>query len=121
MLVGAAFAEWLRSPELVEVVTRPEATGPWGDLAIDSRISSPLALRADAVSEGVRQLGFLGYAMAVETIEVAGWQSGAVGLSRRVRAPVAEYADGPTVFVIAADEREGGTTLLTVLRKVIPK
>lgn len=119
MLVGAAFAEWLRSPELVEVAVRPEVTGPWGALAADSRVSSPLALRADAASEGVRQLGFLGYAMAVETIEVTGWHSAAVGLCRRINAPVAEYVGGPAVFVVAADERETGTTLLTVLRKVV--
>ncbi len=120
MLVGAAFAEWLRSPELVELATRPEVIGPWGALAADSRVSSPFALRADAAAEGVRQLAFLGDALAVETIEVTGYHSGVVGLARRIKAPVAEYEGGAAVFVVAAEERETGTTLLTVLRKVIP-
>lgn len=119
-VVASTLAEWLRSPELVELVEDLGILAAWGDLATDSQISSPLALRADAAAEATRELAFLGLPLAVETIEVAGAQAALVGEARRISADVPEYAAAQPVFVIAADEREGGVTLLTVLRRVEP-
>lgn len=117
-LVASTLAEWLRSAELVEQVDDGAILAAWGDLATDSRASSPLALRADAATEASRQLQFLDSPLAVETIEVAGRHSQLVGQSRRIDGDIADYAAAPSVFVIGAEERDGGTTLLTVLRKV---
>lgn len=119
-IVASTLAEWLRSPELVELVENSGILAAWGDLAADSEGSSPLALRADAAAEAARQLAFLGLPLAEEAIEVIGEQSALVGEALRISAGVPEYASAPQVFVIAADEREGGVTLLTVLRKVEP-
>ena len=80
--------------------------------------SSPLALRSDAAAEGARQLAFFGQALAVETLELAGRHAGLVGRSRRIETDAPGYSGTPAVFVIGAQERGNGTTLLTVLRKV---
>lgn len=117
-VVPSSFAEWLRSPELVEIAASSAVKAAWGELAYDGGGSSPFALRADAAGEGTRQLAFYGAPLAVETVELTGRHAALVGTSRRIRGDVEEYAAGPAVFVIGADEREGGTTLLTVLRKV---
>ncbi|MCB2085050.1 MAG: hypothetical protein H6919_11155 [Sphingomonadaceae bacterium] len=118
VLVSSSLAEWLRAPELVELVEDAAVLAAWTDLAADSATSSPLALRADALAEAQRQIDFLGLPISVEMIEVAGRQSQLVGEARRIEADVAEYAAPQSVFVIGADERDGGVTLLTVLRKV---
>lgn len=118
-VVDSALAEWLRSSELVELIESAPILATWADLATDSVTTSPLALRADAVSEAARQLAFLGHPLAVETIEVVGEWSGVVGEALRIEADVPEYAQPASVFVVGADERDGGVTLLTVLRKVV--
>jgi hypothetical protein len=119
-VVSSTLAEWLRSAELVELVESAPILAAWGDLATDSEASSPLALRADAAAEAARQLAFLGLPLAVETVDVVGERSALVGEAVRIEADVPEYAVAVPVFVIGADEREGGVTTLTVLRKVEP-
>lgn len=118
MAVAATLAEWLRSSELVEVVEDEGTLAAWRSLAADSPLSSPLALRSAAKAEGQSQMAFLGHSLAVETIEIDGRRAMLVGHSRRIRADVEGYANAPSVFVIGADERSGGTTLLTVLRRL---
>ena len=118
MPVPATLAEWLRSPELVDVVESAAVLAAWDDLAADSPVSSPLALRDDATEEGARQIAFLGFPLAAEALELPGRHANLVGLSRRIQAEEEGYRDAPSVFVIGAEERPGGTTLLTVLRRV---
>ena len=117
-LIPSTLAEWLKATELVETAQSASIVDLWGDLGIDSASSSPLALRADATIEANRQLAFLGAAIAIETIEVAGRQAQLVGQSRRIEAVAPGYSQSPAVFVVGAEEREGGVTLLTVLRRI---
>ena len=117
-LVPANLAEWLRSENLVETATAAGVAAAWGDLAIDSELQSPFAEQADAAAEAARQLTFLGVALAVEKLLVRGWHANLIGQSRRVAANADGYAGTPPVFIIGADEQEGGVTVLTVLRKV---
>lgn len=118
MAVPVTLAEWLRSPELVEISENGGIASAWGDLAANSSITSPLAVRSAAADEGARQIGFLGHPLAIETVEIVGRHAKLVGRSRRIQADVSGYASAPSVFIIGADERSGGTTSLTVIRRV---
>ncbi|MCP9222736.1 hypothetical protein MKP08_08260 [Erythrobacter sp. LQ02-29] len=116
--VPATRSEWLRSNELVEIATNAVIAARWGDLASVGAVSSPLALRADARAEALRQLAFFDSPLAVETIEVPGRHAHRIGTALPLFADEEGYREGPLVFVIGAEEREGGVTLFTVLRKI---
>lgn len=117
-IVPGTLSEWLKSVGLVEVASHADTIALWAELAIESDAASPLALRADAAAEGARQLEFLRYSLALETLLVTGYQSNLVGQSRRIECEEAGYEATPAVFVIGAEERPGGITILSVLRRL---
>lgn len=118
-LVDADFAEWLRSEALMARAVDAPTDAKWGALAIDTRISSALALKVDADAEAVRQLAFLTGPPVVETLRVEGKQIGLLGRVVTLRTATGDYAGGVQVFVLGADESEqGGGTRLTVLRRL---
>jgi hypothetical protein len=118
-LVDPDFAEWLAREDLGAIASDPAAEAKWGALAIDTTISSALALRPDAVAEAARQLAFRPGPMAIETLRVPGLQVGAIGKVVRLTADKGGYAAGVDVFVLGADEIDGtGGTKVTVLRRL---
>lgn len=118
-LVDPDFAEWLGRAELTARAADGAADAKWGTLALDARISSALAFKADADAEAARQRAFLAGPLAVETLRVGGQQIALIGEVVTLRASGGGYAAGVDVFVLGADETEtGGGTLLTVLRRL---
>lgn len=115
-LVPTTVAEWLTGRAIFAQSEDAALRGSWGDVAVESEVVSPVAAAADAVSEADRQLAFLGQPLAEETIELEGQWISLLGTARRIVCDRAGYALGPVVFVIGAEEQEGGTTRLTVLR-----
>lgn len=118
-LVDPDFAEWLGSEEISAVASDAASEAKWGALAIDTTISSAIALKADAVAEAARQLAFRPGPLVVETLRVPGLQVGMVGKVVTLTADKGGYAAGVDVFVLGADEIDGmGGTKVTVLRRL---
>ena len=118
-LVDPDFATWLASEELEAIAADAPAEAKWGSLALDTRISSALAFKADATAEAGRQRTFLAGPLAIETLRVPGLHIGLVGEVVTLTADKGGYAAGVDVFVLGADETEGGgATRLTVLRRL---
>lgn len=115
-LVPTTVAEWLTGRAIFAQSEDAALRASWGDVAVESEVVSPMAAAADAVGEADRQLAFLGQPLAEETIELEGQWISLLGTARRIACDRAGYALGPVVFVIGAEEQEGGTTRLTVLR-----
>lgn len=116
--IDGSVAEWLRGEGLIAQADNAAIAAAWGDLAADGLVSSPLASRADASAEASRQAAFFASPLTEETILVAGRQSTLVGQSRRIVADAEGYREGAPVFIIAAEEQDGGMTRLTVLRRL---
>lgn len=115
-LVATTVAEWLTGRAIFAQSESLSLRGAWGDVSIESEVLSPVAAGADAVVEADRQLAFLGQPLAEETIEVSGHKVGLLGTTCRIICDRAGYASGPAVLIIGAEEQDGGTTRLTVLR-----
>lgn len=119
MSVDAEFAAWLQSEELISVATDAAAEAKWGAIAIDTRISSPIAFAADAVTEAARQLAFRPGPLVVDVLRIPGLHLELIGEVVTIRAEKAGYQAGVDVFVLGADEIDGdGGTKLTVLRRL---
>lgn len=118
-VVDPQFAAWLRSEELLAVATNAAAAAKWGAIALDSRISSAIALKADADAEAARQLAFVGVGpIGVDALLVPGNQIELIGRVVKLTADKGGYAAGIDVFVLHADEAETGFTKLIVLRRL---
>lgn len=118
-LVDPDFAEWLASEETSAIASDAASEAKWGVLAIDTAISSALALRPDALAEAARQLSFRPGPVAIETLRVPGLQVEMIGKVVTLTADKGGYAAGVDVFVLGADEIDGlGGTKVTVLRRL---
>lgn len=118
-LVDPDFAEWLGRAELTAIATVAGADATWGGLAIDTRISSPLALKTDAIVEAGRQSAFRPCPLAVDRLLVPGQRVDLLGRVVTLTAEGGGYSAPVDVFVLAVDEGdEAGSTRLTVLRRM---
>ncbi|KPF75875.1 hypothetical protein IP68_04920 [Blastomonas sp. AAP25] len=115
-LVPTTVAEWLTGRAIYAQSEDGSLRASWGDVAIESEVLSPIAAAADASAEADRQLAFLGQPLAEEVVEVDGERVGLLGTCQRIVCDRAGYALGPTVLIVGAEEQDGGTTRLTVLR-----
>ncbi len=115
-LVPTTVSEWLTGRAIFAQSEDASLRASWGDVAVESEVISPIAAAAHAISEADRQLAFLGQPLAEETIELEGQWISLLGTALRIVCDRAGYALGPMVFVIGAEEQDGGTTRLTVLR-----
>jgi hypothetical protein len=79
---------------------------------------SPLAFKADADAEVVRQASFLRGPIAKDVHVLPGKLSSRVGRIVTIKNPKLGYAAGVDVFVLGAVENENGTTTLTVLKRM---
>lgn len=117
--LAASLVDWLQSDALYSRATDATMTSRWGDLAVESSLISPLALKADTDAEAARQIAFLANVLAVDTHLVKGAHRDKLG--QVVTLTIAElgYDAGVDVFVIGAEEDRGaGMTSLTVLRRL---
>lgn len=116
MAVDAPFADWLRSQALVAVDASASA---WGALAVDSSITSPLAVKADAEAEAQRQHAFLGPPAVIDVLRVPGRNVDLVGQAVTLTADHEGYRAGAVVFVLSAQEQEGdNSTIVRVIRRL---
>lgn len=119
MAVDAALASWLQGQYRYAGTTLDAVGAAWGDLAVASEIGTPLRNKADALAEAARQHNFLLKPMVIDTIEVPGVRIDLIGKRLNFFADDGGYAQGVTVFVIAAEEQtEVNATTLTVLRRL---
>ena len=115
--VNPSVADWLEADALYATATDP-AAADWGDSATESEIISPLALKADALAEAARQLGFQGGPLTIDEHIVLGRQIALIGTAQTLTGDRLGYESGGAVFVIGAVENADGTTTLTVLRRL---
>ncbi len=118
-LVDPDFAEYLGREEVLATSTDAAAAAKWGAIAIDTRISTALAFKADALVEAARQLAFRPGPLAVELLRAPGLHVGLIGEVVTLRAAKGGYDAGVDVFILAADETDPGDgTRFIVLRRM---
>ncbi|MEA3018397.1 MAG: hypothetical protein QOI38_3119 [Sphingomonadales bacterium] len=119
MTVDAAQAQWLRDGAVFAVATDAAIAAAWGEDALETRITSPLALAAGASAEATRQQDFLEGPFAIETHDVPGLRSDLLGRPVTLTSSHLGYDAGLIIFVLGVDEQERvERTTLTVLRKL---
>lgn len=119
MTVDPAFARWLREGVIFAEAPDAAIAALWGELARISEITSCLATAAGAAAEGVRQIAFLGAALALDEHLVDGLRHDLFGQPVTIVGDRLGYEAGADVFVIGiaeADDLE--QTTLTALRKL---
>ncbi len=118
-LVDPDYAEYLGREEVLATASDAAAAAKWGPIAIDTRISTALVFKADALVEAARQLAFRPGPLAVELLRVPGLHVGLIGEVVTLRAAKGGYAAGDDVFILAADETDPGDgTRFIVLRRL---
>lgn len=118
-VVDSGVAAWLKSDARNVGATVAGAAAAWGDRALDSRVVSPLALKADAQALATAQAQFLAGPLARDRVVVKGARKDLVGRLVTLVGDRLGYDVGPSVFVIGAQEADqGGTTELTVLKRL---
>jgi hypothetical protein len=117
--VDAGYGQYLKSPARFTTAFISGSAGTWGTKAVNSGIMSPIALKADADAEVVRQAQFLTGPIARDVHVVAGQQAALIGRLVTITNSKLGYEGGADVFVIGAVEDEtADKTTLTVLRRV---
>jgi len=117
--VDPVFAQWLQSDALWAVATDATLLGRWGDKALTTERSTTIALRADAIAEGQRQLTFLGGPLAIEEHLLAGTWADRLGQVVTLAGLDLGYDAGLQVFIIGVrDERATGLSTVTVIRRL---
>jgi hypothetical protein len=117
--VDAGFARWLKEGVIFAPADDAATSALWGALARSSDIVSPLATKAGADAEGIRQIAFLKGPFVVDQHVVPGQRFDLLGRAVALTNPRLGYAGGVTVFVIGVEESEDvNLTALTVLRRL---
>jgi len=117
--VEPGYAAWLKTDARYVSATVAGAVGAWGDLAEDSSILSPLALKADAQTVANQQAAILAGPLARDSITVPGLHSNKIGSAVTITGDRAGYENGATVLVIGAQENDTvKTTVLTVIKRL---
>lgn len=117
--VDPGYASWLKSDARYVGATIAGAAAAWGDKALDSRIVSPLAYKADAQAEATKQAQFLAGPIARDNVLVKGLRRDLLGQLVTLTGDRLGYEAGAAVFVIGVKENDGvRTTLLTVLKRL---
>jgi len=120
-VVDILYAQWLKAEALFALGTVVGAQANWGDKALDSTTISPLANAADAATEATAQAAFLGAGpLAIDKATVTGQRQDLTGQVITITGDRYGYEGaGKVVFVLGAAEQDNGTTILTVLRRLI--
>lgn len=119
-LVDPGYASWLKTTARFAgaVVAGAEAT--WGTRAVDTSVTSALALKADAQAEATAQAAFLAGPLARDKILVTGLRHDLIGRLVTIIGDRLGYEGaGAVVLVLGAQESDRiRTTLLTVLKRL---
>lgn len=115
--VEPGYGAYLQAQARYVSATVAGSLATWGDKSFTSTVMSPIALKADAQAEAIRQAQFLAGPIARDRHVVPGAKAYLIGRPIIITADRAGYESGATVFVIGAAE-EGGTTTLTVLKRL---
>lgn len=117
MAVDSDFAAWLRADCLYSKATATLSSGLQA-VAKDSEIISALAAIADADAENARQIAILGQTLAIDRHVIPGARRDLIGKPVTLVSGYLGYDAGVTVFVLRSDERDEGSTELSVLRRL---
>lgn len=116
--VDAGYVDWLKKGALF-VTASPAIAASWPNKGVETEITVPFNNRAAAVAEGDRQALFLGGPNVKDKLLVPGARKDLIGKAFTAKGDRLGYtAGGIVVFVLAADEQDDGTTVLTVLRRL---
>jgi len=117
--VNPTFAEWLQADDLPSRAIDATLAARWGDSAVESTITSALALKSGADAESARQQAFLGYPLVEDVHTVVGEHRDKLGQVVTITCPYLGYGSGVDVFVVGVKEdRAANLTTLTVLRRL---
>lgn len=118
--VDPGYGAYLKAPARYVSATIAGAGAAWGDKALTSTIISPIALKADAQAEAVRQAQFLAGPIARDRHTVKGLRHDLIGKLITLQGDRLGYEGaGSLAFVIAAVESdEVRMTALTVLKRL---
>lgn len=118
MSVDAVTADWLKGDaSYVEAVDAP-VLAAWGSAAAAGEVVSALANAPDAQAEAARRVEFLGQAIGVERVRVAGLRADLLGGLVDVTTHFGEVA-AARCFVIGVEEQDDvEATVLTILRRL---
>lgn len=116
--VDAGYADWLKKGALFVTAT-PAIAASWPGRGVETEITVPYNNRASALAEGDRQALFLGGPNVKDRLLVPGARKDLIGRAFTAKGDRLGYtAAGVAVFVLAAEEQDNGTTVLTVLRRL---
>ena len=117
--VDPLFAQWLQAEGLYQVSDDAVLRARWGDKALTTTRMTTIALKADATAEGARQLAFLGPVSVIDEHLLVGEWRDRRGQVITLTIKRLGYDAGADVFVLGAeDDRQAGTSRVTVLRKL---
>lgn len=116
MTVDAGYADWLKTDARYVTYTVAGAAAAWGDNAVDSKVISPLALKADATTEVAAQAAFLTGPLARDRHVVQGLRKDLIGQLVTLVNSQLGYASGALAFVLGAQEGDATTTLFVLKR-----
>jgi hypothetical protein len=117
-IVPPGYGEYLKSPARYVGATIV-GSAAWGDMAVDSVVVSPLALKEHAQAEATAQAQFLAGPHARDRILVRGLWADYVGRIARITGNRLGYENGANVMILGATESESvATTVLLVLKRL---
>lgn len=117
--VASGLAAWLKADALF-TSTVPGGVA-WGARGVAADIQLPVDAKADARVEADRIASFMGSPAVKDSVEVIGRRRDLLGKSVTLKGDRLGYvAEGVAVFVIGVVETDFGTTVLTILRQLIP-
>lgn len=118
-LPTATYAEWLRAESLWVTAEDAALAAAWGDDAPKAERLTGLATKVGADDEAVRQLAFMGQAMAREVHQLVGRFTPLIGKTITLICERLGYDAGLNVIVLGAvDNLATGMSAVTVLRRL---
>lgn len=117
--VDPFYAQWLQKAGLWVVRTDAGTLARWGDTAITAERMTSIALKADAVAEGDRQLAFMAGPHVIDEHLLTGEWRSYRGQVATLTIDQLGYHDGADVFVIGAEDDEAtGLSKVTVIKRL---
>lgn len=119
--VDPVYAQWLMADALYTIATDGTLAARWGAAGMLSTRTTTIANKADADTEGARQIAFLGGGgpLAIEEHQLPGSWAPYFGRVITLTAPLLGYDAGLDVFVIGAqDNKATGLSTVTVIRRL---
>lgn len=117
--VDSGFAAWLKDDALF-TTTVPGGIA-WGERGVAVDFLTAVDTKAEATVEGERIAAFMGFPVVKDAVAVKGQRRDLLGRVVNLTGDRLGYSASATaVFVCGVNEAENGTTVLSVLRKLVP-